>query len=558
MKVIIIGGVAGGASAAVRLRRLDEKADIIILERGNYVSYANCGLPYYIGGEITEKSALSVQTPESLRARFDIDVRTGNEVVEINPAEKTVMIYESETGTIFSESYDKLILSPGADPIRPSIPGAADPRVFTLRNIPDTYAISEFIKKNKPRRVLVTGAGYIGLEMAENLSKAGLEVIVAELGSHVIAPLDEDMAADVHHYLKSVGIKLLLNNGVQAIIPEKDSLLVQLSYNDISVDMVLMSIGVTPESTLAKSAGLELGPRGAIVVDDTMRTSDENIYAVGDAVQVINRVSGLPGYIPLAGPANKQGRIAADNIAGIHRTYKGTQGSAILKLFDMTVGSTGLNEAGAKAAGFNYDKVFLSPSSHAGYYPGAGTMSMKVMFEKPSGKLLGAQIVGFDGVDKRLDVLGAAISQGLTAEDLTELELAYAPPFSSAKDPVNMAGYVIQNILEGLMRQFHWHDVEGLQSQNAQILDVRTPLEYIGGYIERAMHIPVDDLRENTHFLDKNKPVYIYCQSGIRSYYACRVLEAHGFRTFNLGGGYRLYSSIALDASTDLSCATCG
>jgi len=558
MKVIIIGGVAGGASAAVRLRRLDEKADIIILERGNYVSYANCGLPYYIGGEITEKSALSVQTPESLRARFDIDVRTGNEVVEINPAEKTVMIYESETGTIFSESYDKLILSPGADPIRPSIPGAADPRVFTLRNIPDTYAISEFIKKNKPRRVLVTGAGYIGLEMAENLSKAGLEVIVAELGSHVIAPLDEDMAADVHHYLKSVGIKLLLNNGVQAIVPEKDSLLVQLSYNDISVDMVLMSIGVTPESTLAKSAGLELGPRGAIVVDDTMRTSDENIYAVGDAVQVINRVSGLPGYIPLAGPANKQGRIAADNIAGIHRTYKGTQGSAILKLFDMTVGSTGLNEAGAKAAGFNYDKVFLSPSSHAGYYPGAGTMSMKVMFEKPSGKLLGAQIVGFDGVDKRLDVLGAAISQGLTAEDLTELELAYAPPFSSAKDPVNMAGYVIQNILEGLMRQFHWHDVEGLQSQNAQILDVRTPLEYIGGYIERAMHIPVDDLRENTHFLDKNKPVYIYCQSGIRSYYACRVLEAHGFRTFNLGGGYRLYSSIALDASTDLSCATCG
>ena len=558
MKVIIIGGVAGGASAAVRLRRLDEKADIIILERGNYVSYANCGLPYYIGGEITEKSALSVQTPESLRARFDIDVRTGNEVVEINPAEKTVMFYESETGTIFSESYDKLILSPGADPIRPSIPGAADPRVFTLRNIPDTYAISEFIKKNKPRRVLVTGAGYIGLEMAENLSKAGLEVIVAELGSHVIAPLDEDMAADVHHYLKSVGIKLLLNNGVQAIIPEKDSLLVQLSYNDISVDMVLMSIGVTPESTLAKSAGLELGPRGAIVVDDTMRTSDENIYAVGDAVQVINRVSGLPGYIPLAGPANKQGRIAADNIAGIHRTYKGTQGSAILKLFDMTVGSTGLNEAGAKAAGFNYDKVFLSPSSHAGYYPGAGTMSMKVMFEKPSGKLLGAQIVGFDGVDKRLDVLGAAISQGLTAEDLTELELAYAPPFSSAKDPVNMAGYVIQNILEGLMRQFHWHDVEGLQSQNAQILDVRTPLEYIGGYIERAMHIPVDDLRENTHFLDKNKPVYIYCQSGIRSYYACRVLEAHGFRTFNLGGGYRLYSSIALDASTDLSCATCG
>ena len=558
MKVIIIGGVAGGASAAVRLRRLDEKADIIILERGNYVSYANCGLPYYIGGEITEKSALSVQTPESLRARFDIDVRTGNEVVEINPAEKTVMIYESETGTIFSESYDKLILSPGADPIRPSIPGATDPRVFTLRNIPDTYAISEFIKKNKPRRVLVTGAGYIGLEMAENLSKAGLEVIVAELGSHVIAPLDEDMAADVHHYLKSVGIKLLLNNGVQAIVPEKDSLLVQLSYNDISVDMVLMSIGVTPESTLAKSAGLELGPRGAIVVDDTMRTSDENIYAVGDAVQVINRVSGLPGYIPLAGPANKQGRIAADNIAGIHRTYKGTQGSAILKLFDMTVGSTGLNEAGAKAAGFNYDKVFLSPSSHAGYYPGAGTMRMKVMFEKPSGKLLGAQIVGFDGVDKRLDVLGAAISQGLTAEDLTELELAYAPPFSSAKDPVNMAGYVIQNILEGLMRQFHWHDVEGLQSQNAQILDVRTPLEYIGGYIERAMHIPVDDLRENTHFLDKNKPVYIYCQSGIRSYYACRVLEAHGFRTFNLGGGYRLYSSIALDASTDLSCATCG
>ena len=557
MKVVIIGGVAGGASAAARLRRLDEKADIVLIERGDYVSYANCGLPYYIGGEITEKSALAVQTPESLRRRLGLDVRTGNEVVEIDPARKVIMVLETETGTIYSESYDKLILSPGAEPIRPPIPGADDPRVFTLRSIPDTYAISEYIEKNKPRRVLVVGAGYIGLEMVENLSKAGLEVIVAELASHVIAPLDEDIASDVHHYLKSMGVRLLLNNGVKAIEPKKDSLLVQLNYDDVSVDMVLMSIGVTPESSLAKAAGLELGPKGAIVVDDTLRTSDEHIYAVGDAVQVINRVSGLSSYIPLAGPANKQGRIAADNIAGIHRTYKGTQGSAILKLFDMTVGSTGLNEAAVQAGGLDYDKVFLSPSSHAGYFPGAGSMSMKILFEKPSGKLLGAQIVGFGGVDKRLDVLGMAISQGLTAEDLTELELAYAPPFSSAKDPVNMAGYIIQNILEGLVHQFHWHDVENLQSQNAQILDVRTPLEYAGGYIEGAIHIPVDDLRENIQFLDKNKPVYIYCHSGVRSYYACRILEAYGFRTFNLGGGFRLYSSIALDNSTDLSCATC-
>uniref|UniRef100_A0A7T8BAG6 FAD-dependent oxidoreductase n=1 Tax=Breznakiella homolactica TaxID=2798577 RepID=A0A7T8BAG6_9SPIR len=397
MKVLIIGGVAGGASAAARLRRLDETAEIILIERGDYVSYANCGLPYFIGGEITEKSALAVQTPETLRMRMNLDVRTGHEALEIFRDEKKVRIWNIAENTVYEETYDRLILSTGAEPIRPPLPGADDPRVFTLRTIPDTYRIHDFINENNPKRALVVGGGYIGLEMAENLSKAGLAVTVAEMADHVIAPLDADMAGDVHSYIRSRGIELLLGNGVQSIEPAPDSLHVTLARGTAQADMVLLSIGVKPDTALAKKADLAVNPRGAITVDRSMRTSDPNIYAVGDAVEITQLVGGKPGYIPLAGPANKQGRIAADSIAGIHREYRGTQGTALIRFFGMTVGTTGLNETAAAQAEISYDKVYLLALSHAGYYPGAEPMNIKVLFEKESGRILGAQIAGFGG-----------------------------------------------------------------------------------------------------------------------------------------------------------------
>lgn len=557
MKVIIIGGVAGGASAAARLRRLDETAEIILLERSEHVSYANCGLPYYIGGEITQKSALVVQTPESLRSRLNLDVRTLHEAVAIHPSEKQVEIRDLQSGKVYIESYDKLILSPGAEPVRPAFPGADDARVFTLRTIPDTYRIDEYIKKSNPKKALVVGAGFIGLEMAENLTRAGLSVTVAELADHAVASLDADMAAEVHQYLKKQGVELLLENGVQSIQPHPDGLDVTLSCGSVQADMVLLSIGVRPESALAKAAGLVLNERGAVIVDEYMRTSDENIYAVGDVVQVFQPQTSQPVYVPLAGPANKQGRIAADNIAGQPRVYRGTQGTSILKLFDMTIGSTGLNEAAAQAAKLDYDKVYLLPSSHAGYYPGAEPISMKVLFEKNTGRVLGAQLIGFDGVDKRLDVLATAIYAGMTAEDLTELELGYAPPFSSAKDPVNMGGFVMQNLLEGKVKQYHWQQVAQLLAQGYTLVDVRTPAEYTLGHIEGAVNIPVDDLRSRLGELDKTKPLYIYCQSGQRSYLAGRILAGNGFDVSHLAGGYRLYSSAAMGLGSSLGCNKC-
>ena len=549
MKVVVIGGVAGGASAAARLRRLREDAEIILIERGDYVSYANCGLPYYIGGEITQKSALTVQTPDSLRQRLSLDVRTGQEALRIHPHTKTVDIRLVKTGETYTETYDKLILSPGAEPIRPPIPGIDDPRVFTLRTIPDTYRIDEYIKARKPRRVLVVGAGYIGLEMAENLVRAGLQVTVAELADHVVASLDMDMATDVQQYLAEKGVCLLLGNGVEAIKPANGALHVSLRQGTLEVDMVLMSVGVRPDSRLAHDAGLAVNARGAIVVDETMRTSDEHIYAVGDAVQTMHPISGSPGYVPLAGPANKQGRIAADNIAGKRSVYKGTQGTAIMKLFDMTVGTTGLNEPAAQNAGIDYDKVYLTPNAHAGYYPGALPIRMKVLFEKGSGRILGAQLIGFDGVDKRLDVLAVAIRAGMTADDLADLELGYAPPFSSAKDPVNMAGFLIQNLLDGSVKQFHWQEVPELVRQGAALVDVRTPVEYGMGHIEGAVNIPVDELRGRLGELRKDKPVYLYCQSGQRSYLASRILTEKGFNASHLAGGYRVYTSASLGLS---------
>ncbi|QQO09362.1 FAD-dependent oxidoreductase [Breznakiella homolactica] len=557
MKVLIIGGVAGGASAAARLRRLDETAEIILIERGDYVSYANCGLPYFIGGEITEKSALAVQTPETLRMRMNLDVRTGHEALEIFRDEKKVRIWNIAENTVYEETYDRLILSTGAEPIRPPLPGADDPRVFTLRTIPDTYRIHDFINENNPKRALVVGGGYIGLEMAENLSKAGLAVTVAEMADHVIAPLDADMAGDVHSYIRSRGIELLLGNGVQSIEPAPDSLHVTLARGTAQADMVLLSIGVKPDTALAKKADLAVNPRGAITVDRSMRTSDPNIYAVGDAVEITQLVGGKPGYIPLAGPANKQGRIAADSIAGIHREYRGTQGTALIRFFGMTVGTTGLNETAAAQAEISYDKVYLLALSHAGYYPGAEPMNIKVLFEKESGRILGAQIAGFGGVDKRLDILAAAIRHGLDAYDLSELELGYAPPFSSAKDPVNMAGFMIQNLLEGRVRQFHWQQVPELIERGAQILDVSTPEEFKSGHIENSVNIPLDELRDRLGELNKKEPACIYCRTGQRSYTAGRILEAHGFTASHLAGGYRLYASAALAAQGELACVRC-
>ena len=545
MKVVVVGGVAGGASAAARLRRLDESAEIIMFERGEYISFANCGLPYYIGGEITDRAALTLQTPQSFHSRFHVDVRINSEVTAIDPKAKQVTVRSKDRGE-YTESYDKLILSPGAAPIRPPMEGADNERVFTLRNIPDTYKIRGYVEEQHPKSAVVVGGGYIGVEMAENLKNAGVDVTVVELADHVIAPLDYDMACDVHRYLKEKGVGLILQNGVQSIREEGGALRLTLSDGEIDTDLVIMAVGVRPDTALAKEAGLELNRRGAIVVDEHMLTSDPDIYAVGDAVEVTDFVTGEKAYIPLAGPANKQGRIAADNICGIPTTYKNTQGSAVLKIFDMTVATTGVNERAAKAAGLDYDKVYTFSNSHASYYPGSTGMSIKTLYEKGTGKILGAQIVGFDGVDKRCDVLATAIRAGMTAKDLTELELCYAPPFGSAKDPVNFVGYVIENTLAGRVKNFFWDDVAKLpRDGSVTLLDVRTDLERENGqYIDGFIHIPVDELRERVGELDKSKPVYIHCRTGLRSYVACCMLAGLGFDCYNLSGGWRLYESI--------------
>ncbi len=544
-KVLIVGGVAGGASAAARLRRLDEQAEIILFERGEYISFANCGLPYYIGGEITERSALTLQTPESFRARFRVDVRVQNEVIGIDPAGKRVTVKNLKTKEIYTESYDKLILSPGAEPIRPPFEGANGDRVFTLRNIPDTYRITDYIDTHKPKTAVVVGGGYIGVEMAENLTHAGVKVTIVELADHVIAPLDYEMACDVHGHMREKGVTLMLGQGVTAIADTGEMLKITLNDGELYADIAVLSVGVRPESGMAKAAGLSVNARGAILVNEHMQTSNPDIYAVGDAVEITDFVTGQAGYIPLAGPANKQGRIAADNIAGISSVYKGTQGTGILKCFDLTVGTTGITEQRAQQLGLDYEKSYTYSASHASYYPGAVNMSVKLVYENGTGRILGAQIVGFDGVDKRIDVIATAMRAGLTVNDLTELELAYAPPFSSAKDPVNMAGFVAQNVMEGRVKLFHWHDVEQLQQNDrVTLLDVRTTAEYQNGHPNGFVNIPLDELRDRVGELDRSKPVYATCQVGLRGYYACRILTQLGFDCYNLSGGYRLYNSV--------------
>jgi len=555
MKTIIIGGVAGGATAAARLRRLDEKAEIIILERGEYVSFANCGLPYYIGGVITDREDLTLQTPESFKARFNIDVRVLNEAVKVSPDAKTVTVKNLRTGETYQETYDNLILSMGAEPIRPNIEGADGSNVFTIRNIPDTLKIKNYIDTAKPRSAVVIGGGYIGVEMAENLIEAGLKVAIVELADHLIAPLDFDMAADVHRYIKSKGIYLHLNNGVKAI----NGNTVILQKGEITADMIILSVGVRPETAIARDCGIKLNPRGSIVVNNKMQTNIPNIYAVGDAVEVEDFITKKPAFIPLAGPANKQGRIAADNIAGYESVYTGTQGSAVLKLFDMTVATTGLNEKSARLAGIDYDKTYTYSASHATYYPGAAQMSVKALWDKKTFQIIGAQIVGFDGVDKRMDVLATAIRFGAKITDLTTLELCYAPPFGSAKDPVNMLGFVAENIVSGKLKQFFWHDVENLPRDGSVfLLDTRTPYEVMNGKIDGFVNIPLDSLRERLDEIPKDRPVYVHCHSGLRSYLACRILTGNGYDCYNLAGGWRLYESVINERTVPkYSCKDC-
>ena len=555
MKVVIVGGVAGGATAAARIRRLDENAEIIIFERSGYVSYANCGLPYYIGGEISDKEDLFLQTPEGFWSRFKIDVRTLHEVTEINRERKTVTVLDKMSGKVFEESYDKLILSPGAKPVMPDFCKGDCSNIFTLRTVEDTLKIREFTDKYPIKTAVIIGGGFIGLEMAENLKNRGIDVTVIQKADHLLNTVDSDIASFIHTNLRAKGINILLNANVKSI----EQNIVITDCQEIPADMVIVSVGVSPENTLAKDAGLALGVKGAIAVSDNMQTSDEDIYAVGDAVEVINFISKDKAVITLAGPANKQGRIAADNICGINSTYKGTQGASVIKLFDMTVASTGMTETQLKLSNIAYEKVILSPLSHAGYYPGATVMTLKVIFEKETYKILGAQAVGYEGVEKRIDVIATAIFAGLTADKLKDLELSYAPPYSSAKDPVNMAGFIIENIKNGIVKQFYYEDIPSLQKRDdVTLLDTRTVYEYMRGHAEGFVNIPVDELRERPTELDSSKPVYVMCQSGLRSYLATRILMQNGFDAYNFVGGYRLYGTMYYDEAKSKNAYDCG
>ena len=546
MKTIIIGGVAGGASVAARLRRLDEHAEILLLERGEFISFANCGLPYFIGDVITKKEYLVLQTPQSFDARFRVEVRVLSEAIAINPEQKTVTVKDLRNGTTYSESYDKLVLSPGAEPIRPTfVPGDSN-RIFTLRNIPDTFKIKDYLTRNQCRSAIVIGGGYIGLEMVENLRNAGLDVTLLERCNQVLSnTFDADMACLAHQELTKHGVRIMFGQTVTAVEQQESSICVRTENNEsYCADALILSIGVAPESALARQAGLNLSAKGCIQVDDHLRTSNEDIYALGDAIEVTHFVSGRKAHIPLAGPANRQGRIVADNLAGLDSKYQGTQGTAILKCFDLTLAGTGLTETSAKEAGFDYEKVFLFPMSHATYYPGANEISMKIIFTKNTGRILGAQLIGKDGVDKRCDVLATAIRANMTVHDLVHLELCYAPPFSSAKDPVNVAGLAAENVVTGKVDLFHYHDIAELNPEEVTLLDVRTVKEYDKSHIDNFINIPLHTLRNNLDKLDPSKPVYVMCLGGLRSYIACRILTQNGFSCKSLSGGYEIYCNV--------------
>jgi NADPH-dependent 2,4-dienoyl-CoA reductase/sulfur reductase-like enzyme/rhodanese-related sulfurtransferase len=545
MKVVIIGGVAGGASAAARLRRLDEGAEIVLLERGDYISFANCGLPYYIGGTITDEKKLTVQTPRSFHARFNVDVRTRSEAIKLDCAKKLVRVKNLNNGEEYEEHYDALVLSPGAGPVRLPIPGIDHPKVFTIRNIPDTFRIKEYVQEKRPQRALVMGGGFIGLEMAENLAEAGVKVTIAELADHVLASFDYDAACLLHGEIRKHGVDLRLQTSVKEIRENGDGLRIILSNGEVEADMVIAAVGVRPESDIAAAAGITVNKRGCIIVDKGMQTSEKDVYAVGDAIAVTNSVTGDEAYIPLAGPANKQGRIAADRICGIPSEYFGSQGSSIVKVFEMTAASTGISELAARSKGIQYDKIHLYTADHASYYPGAEFIALKLIFEVPSGRVLGAQLTGVQGVDKRCDVLATAIHAGMTIDDLAKLDLCYAPPYSSAKDPVVMAGMAAGNVLSGRLKNFHWTELDTLDRSRVTLLDVRSEGEYSMGHVDGFRSIPLDQLRARMSELEKGKPVYVHCFSGLRSYIACRILSGNGFECHNLSGGYHLYAAMA-------------
>jgi NADPH-dependent 2,4-dienoyl-CoA reductase/sulfur reductase-like enzyme/rhodanese-related sulfurtransferase len=553
-KYVIVGGVAGGATAAARLRRLDEKAEIVLLERGEHVSYANCGLPYYAGGAIKERDALFLMTPARFKVTLAIDVRTGHEAKAIHAADKQLTVRELATGRTYTEPYDVLVLAPGAEPIRPPIPGIDDTRIFTLRSVRDIDAIKRQIDEHKVQHAVVVGAGFIGLEMAENLHARGITVAIVEALPQVMNVMDFEMVAPLQQHLRGKGVALHLGDAVSSFAPEGKRLAVTLASGDrLATDMVLLSIGVRPETALAAAAGLKLDPRGYILTDPRMRTSEPAIYAVGDAVLVTNPLTGQPASVPLAGPANKQARIAADNIAGSGAEYRGAIGTAIAKVFDMTVACTGLSEKACAKAAIPHHTIIVHPSNHAGYYPGAKQLTLKIVFDPGSGRLLGGQAVGSDGVDKRIDVLAAFLSMGGTLRALTEFEQAYAPPYGSAKDAINHAGFVAENILSGKSAQVGWRDVETLRTRGALILDVRTPREFEAGHIEGALNISSTELRGRLAELPRNRFILVYCRVGIRGYLCERILRQNGFgEVANLAGGWLTYAPAMAESQLEL------
>jgi NADPH-dependent 2,4-dienoyl-CoA reductase/sulfur reductase-like enzyme/rhodanese-related sulfurtransferase/TusA-related sulfurtransferase len=558
-KVLIVGGVAGGATAAARLRRLMEDIEIIVFEKGSFVSFANCGLPYYVGNVIKERDQLELMTPQDFYDRFNIDVRINQEVVSINPNDKTVNIKDLENGREYDVEYDYLILSPGASPIIPPFKGLEDVPSFTLRTIPDSVKIRQYAEKNNVKHATIIGGGYIGLEMAENLKEKGIRVKIIEMLDQVLAPLDKEMAQFIHQELILNGVCLQLGDAVDSFMCDEDqcNYVIPKSGKKIKTDMIIMAIGVKPESKLAMDSGLEIGPKGHIIVDKHMKTSDPFIFAVGDAVQTKNYITNQPTAIPLAGPANKQGRIAADNIAGRNSVYKGILGASVLKVFDLTIAFVGLSEKQLKGIDKIYEKIYIHPNNHAGYYPGAIPITLKLLFEKPSGKILGAQAIGGPGTEKRIDVISTAIKFGGTVFDLEELELTYAPPYGSAKDPVNMAGFVASNVLRGDHPIWQWEDLPKLQQNNSVFIDVRTPEEFEVGSIENAININDLELRERLNEIPKDKNIYVFCEVGFRGYLATRLLIQEGFKNVhNLTGGYKLLKTA--QATTQELAEACG
>ena len=545
-KLLIIGGVAGGATAAARARRLDEKAEIILFERGENISFANCGLPYYIGQVIKERDSLLVTTPGAFKARYNIKIRTFSEVLEIDREKKEITVKKLRTGKIYTESYDKIILSPGAEPVRPPLEGIDISNIFSLRNIPDSDRIKQYVDSRKPKSAVIVGGGFIGLEMAENLVERGVNVTIVEMLDQLMAPIDYEMSAIVLAKMEEKDVKCFLGDGVKSFSEKEKRIVVSTANGEkIECDIVILSIGVKPENKLAREAGLETGERGGIKVDATMRTSDPAIYAVGDAVEIKDFISGLPTMTALAGPANKQGRVAADNAMGGKSLFRGTIGTAVVKLFDLTVASTGANEKTLKRNNTPYMISYTHSGSHASYYPESQMMAIKLIFSPSNGRILGAQIVGSEGVDKRIDVIATSIHGSMTVFDLEELELAYAPPFSSAKDPVNIAGFVAANLLKDDVENINWNEIDNIDPENEILIDLRDKEELDeSGFIEGSLHIPMNELRKRLHELDKRKTYLFYCAIGLRGYLGHRILVQNGFKSRNLSGGFKTYSIV--------------